>query len=399
MDRADITRRHVLRLGAALATLPFAARIGWAAGEDALRLEAKKASQGAAFNGFQPGPVLRLKRGVAQDVNVLNGLEQPFALEPYGLRGLGLPENPASGLISPGVERTISLTPPDAGTYLYRAIPQNGDTSLLAQGLAGALIVEEDAPTPGFDQDLTFTLARMSNGLSAHFNGEAPALAAARSHERIRLRMVHAGADSLISLRFIGLALSVIAVDGQPCPPFPPEDNRIALVPGGRIEVAMDVMVTPGEEARIVDELDGDKTVFSWKSEGLFRDKPLADLPMLPQNAALPEDIPLQKAARFRVQLGEEPSGVFKAKAGQSVVVTFENATSIAYSAHVQGHSARLLDGMDDGWKPWWHDTVLVLPRGVMRLAFQANTPGRFALEGLPLESGFRETRMIMEVG
>ena len=33
---------------------------------------------------------------------------------------------------------------------------------------------------------------------------------------------------------------------------------------------------------------------------------------------------------------------------------------------------------MDDGWKPWWVDSVLVAPGETVRVAFIADTTGRW---------------------
>jgi hypothetical protein len=45
------------------------------------------------------------------------------------------------------------------------------------------------------------------------------------------------------------------------------------------------------------------------------------------------------------------------------------------------GHHARLLDRLDDGWKPFWVDTLLVPPRTTERIAFLAEHAGRFPIE------------------
>jgi FtsP/CotA-like multicopper oxidase with cupredoxin domain len=48
---------------------------------------------------------------------------------------------------------------------------------------------------------------------------------------------------------------------------------------------------------------------------------------------------------------------------------------------HLHGHHFRLLDRLDDGWKPYWLDTVPVVPRQTVRIAFVADNLGRWRIE------------------
>jgi FtsP/CotA-like multicopper oxidase with cupredoxin domain len=48
---------------------------------------------------------------------------------------------------------------------------------------------------------------------------------------------------------------------------------------------------------------------------------------------------------------------------------------------HVHGHHFRLLDRLDDGWKPFWLDTVLVPPRETQRIAFVADHSGKWLID------------------
>ena len=54
-------------------------------------------------------------------------------------------------------------------------------------------------------------------------------------------------------------------------------------------------------------------------------------------------------------------------------------------AVHVHGHHFRLLDRLDDGWKPFWLDTLL-LPAGESdHVAFVADNPGKWRLDLQPL--------------
>ena len=50
---------------------------------------------------------------------------------------------------------------------------------------------------------------------------------------------------------------------------------------------------------------------------------------------------------------------------------------------HLHGHCFRLLDALDDGWKPFWLDTMPLTARGKARIAFVADNPGKWLIEGL----------------
>ena len=50
-------------------------------------------------------------------------------------------------------------------------------------------------------------------------------------------------------------------------------------------------------------------------------------------------------------------------------------------ATHLHGHHFRLLDRLDDGWKPFWLDTLVVPPRQTWRIAFVADNPGKWLVE------------------
>ncbi|MGB6752908.1 MAG: multicopper oxidase domain-containing protein [Xanthobacteraceae bacterium] len=60
---------------------------------------------------------------------------------------------------------------------------------------------------------------------------------------------------------------------------------------------------------------------------------------------------------------------------------TFESGAENGF-IHLHGHSFRLLDALDDGWKPFWLDTMPVAPGGKARIALVADNPGKWLIEG-----------------
>lgn len=63
-------------------------------------------------------------------------------------------------------------------------------------------------------------------------------------------------------------------------------------------------------------------------------------------------------------------------------MLALPNRSAQACAVHIHGHHLRLLDNLDDGWKPFWLDTVLVGPGETARVAFLADNPGMWLIEG-----------------
>ena len=54
--------------------------------------------------------------------------------------------------------------------------------------------------------------------------------------------------------------------------------------------------------------------------------------------------------------------------------------------ARLHGHSFRLLHPLDDGWEPYWLDTVQVPESRTVRIAFVADNPGKWLLASTVME-------------
>jgi FtsP/CotA-like multicopper oxidase with cupredoxin domain len=50
----------------------------------------------------------------------------------------------------------------------------------------------------------------------------------------------------------------------------------------------------------------------------------------------------------------------FRVKAGRVVVLALTNRGQLPAVFHLHGHHFRLLDRLDDGWKPFWLDTLSI---------------------------------------
>jgi len=71
----------------------------------------------------------------------------------------------------------------------------------------------------------------------------------------------------------------------------------------------------------------------------------------------------------------------FRTKAGRTVVLALANRGDIAEVFHLHGHHFRLLDRLDDGWKPFWLDTLAIEPGQTQRIALSAEYAGRWLME------------------
>jgi FtsP/CotA-like multicopper oxidase with cupredoxin domain len=341
------------------------------------------------FSGAVPGPVIRARRGEEIKVRLVNGLDEPMALHWYGVR---VP-NPMDGgvpLTGPAVAAGASVdyrfAVPDAGTFWYRAASRSQQDS----GLYGALIVAEPVP-PVVDQDhlLIFGRRRSSRDGAQELtlNGVTALDIAVRANERLRLRFVNASATP-IDARIENHRVIVMALDGEPAEPFASRDGRIVLAPGNRADVFVDAALAPGSIAPItVAQERGEPAVVRLVyGEMTARRTPLSDPAPL---AANPLPVRMDFARALRVALPLEGGNatalagkpLFSAERGRTVVMALDNRDAGAHVVHLHGHHFRLLDRLDDGWKPYWLDTVAVERRQTARIAFLADNPGRWLIE------------------
>jgi len=184
----------------------------------------------------------------------------------------------------------------------------------------------------------------------------------------------------------------VMALDGQPAEPFPARNGALVLAPGARADAFVDAatsaafLLHDGKEARHIGRL-----AISGKVERV----PLLPPERLPLND-LPEKLDLRGALRFDVALGPPEAGwtrpasfsvasnpAFRAKAGRTVVLALKNPAPVTTVFHLHGHHFRLLDKLDDGWKPYWLDTLAIEPGQTQRIAFAATSAGRWLIESV----------------
>ena len=399
-----------------------------------------------AYNGQFPSPILRTKQGEPFRAVVENGLEQDTTVHWHGIRvpnamdGVpGLTQIP----IKPGASFPYEFTPPDAGTFWYH--PHANSLEQIGRGLAGLLIVEE-RESVAVDRDLAWLLQdwRLTeqHEISARFggmmdaamagrignvitiNGEPPADLVVRKGERIRLRLANAALARMMALRFEGHQLVVIAIDGQPCVPHEPENGRLMLGPGMRIDVLLDMMGQPGERYPVIDDFyDGLSYILAslvYDTGSLLPSRLMDSAAKLQPNPQLPPDLAAAVRQEIILQGGMMGGGklrgvggmkgsampgmnggpvwaingmsmsgdgmagmepLFTLARGQSCHLTMRNETAWWHTMHIHGFTMLMLTRNGQSIPHHQlHDTVLMAPKDIVECAFVADNPGDWML-------------------
>jgi len=410
-----LDRRELMAgLGAAALT-PMWTSAGLAQGGPVLQLEGK--AESLTLRAGAPAtpvwglgePDLRFKRGDIVKVGWA-GLTGDGHLAMLNWRGVdGAPE--VEPLPAGFFKATKPMPLRHAGTFLC-------DLGLLGDGQARpsrayALVVRESEPV-AVDRDEVFLIedwrvlpdgtaiaagAEPKDAVPAYtVNGRTSFEISVRTNERVRLRFISGCQRAVIATKIENYEVRVMAIDGQPAEPFQARNGALVLAPGGRADVFIDVTMpagtsTPillhdGKEARPIGKI-------RVSSESPIRPAPLPLAPPLPSNG-LPERIELKGATRVDIALGG-PQGdwatpakfnatappAFRVKGDRTVVLALTNRAAIATVFHLRGHHFRLLDRLDDGWKPFWLDTLTIEPGQTQRIAFRTEYPGRYLIESV----------------
>ena len=421
-----LDRRELLAgLGAAALT-PIWPAFGFAQGRPALALQAKADSlalrPGAPATPIWSlhGPELRFKRGDTVEIAFGNELPAPAMLNWRGIDGVPAAEPLTTRApLAAGGKEAWQLPLRHAGTFLCD--PGLLGAGLLGAGLLGAgllgdgqarpfrarplivlesdkvevdrdevLLIEEwrlrpdgTAITPGVEPKDTIAVYTV--------NGQTSYELSASANQRLRLRFINASQRTVLAIKLENHEVRVMAIDGEPAEPFLARNGALVLAPGGRADAFVDaltsapILLHDGRDARPIGKL----TI----AGEMLRRTPLLPAPPLPSNG-LPERLDLKGATRVDLALGG-PQGdwvtptnfaatappAFRAKTGRTVVLALTNRAAVATVFHLHGHHFRLLDRLDDGWKPFWLDTLAIEPGQTQRIALAAEYAGRWLIE------------------
>jgi FtsP/CotA-like multicopper oxidase with cupredoxin domain len=408
-------RQLVTGLGAS-ALIPAMPSMAMAQGRKTLTLQARPGT--ATLRPGQPDtPIwslltpdarMRFKRG--DELLVTLGNELPIAVA-LGWRGIdGVPAAEpltARPALASGAKDAFAMPLRHAGTFMcdLRLLGDNQARPLPAR----ALIVAETEPV-AVDRDEVFLLedwrlqpdgSAAAPGTDAKgavplyaVNGQASLDIAARTNERLRLRFINGCHRSVIAIKIENIDVRIMALDGQPAEPFQARNGAFVLAPGTRVDAFVDatapapILLHDGKEARPVGKL-------TISDEPPIRPVRLPPAAPLPSNG-LPAKLDLKGAIRVDLTLGGPQTDwvtpaafatsnapAFRARQGRTVVLALTNRTEIPAVFHLHGHHFRLLDRLDDGWKPFWLDTLAIDAGQTQRIAFAAEYVGRWLIEAV----------------
>ena len=357
-------------------------------------------------------PAFRFQRGDALEITLGNELPVSVALNWHGIDGVPAAEPlVARSPLAPNGNETFMVPLRHAGTFWC-------DLRLLGDGQARpsrarALVVGESEPVT-VDRDEVFLIedwrlrsdsTPIAPGIDPKdtvprytVNGLTTPDIPTRTNERLRFRFINGCQRNVIAIKLEGHDVRVMALDGQPAEPFLARAGTLVLAPGTRVDAFIDATAPPGSttsillhdgrEARPIARLIA-------SNEPPLRDAPLPAAPPLPSNG-LPAQLDLKNALRIDLTLGgpqahwvtpanfaASAAPAFRAKAGRTVVLALTNRADIPEIFHLHGHHFRLLDRLDDGWKPFWLDTLAIEPGQTQRVAFAAEYAGRWLMEAM----------------
>ena len=257
----------------------------------------------------------------------------------------------------------------------------------IPHGLCGPLIVEETEPVD-VDHDVTLIYAESSQEARLKVNGLDEYAIPASADQRVRLRLINAAAAQILKLRMAQLRTFIMAIDGQPAQPFVAREGELTLGPGNRIDVFVDCTQAPSNAASLTiegaDHQRGGVVQIRCDANARGRSSRRDDPKSLPPNP-LPERMdfhncpPVRRGNRASE---ERRSTIHRQARAHDYAWAFKSAAENGF-IHLHGHSFRLLDTLDDGWKPFWLDTMPIAPGGKARIAFVADNPGKWLIEGL----------------
>ncbi|HZR76455.1 multicopper oxidase family protein [Bradyrhizobium sp.] len=352
---------------------------------------------------------LRFKRGDLLDTSLGNELSAPVVLNWRGIDGVSSIEplltHPA---LAPSVREKFQIPLRHAGTHLC-------DPALLGDGAPRPfrslpLIVNESEPVAvDHDEVLLIEGWRLRPDGTAiaaatdpagtapvyTINGQLSRDIKVRGRERLRLRFINGLPRQVIALKIEHQDVTMMALDGQPAEPFLARNGAFALAPGGRADIYVDVAPGSGNSQILMHDGEAAHPIAQLvlSDEAPIRSENLPAPSALPSNG-LPAHLDLKNALRVDLPFGGDQkewlrpaafaastAPTFRAKAGRTVVVSLTNRASVTSVFHLHGHHFRLLDRLDDGWKPFWLDTIAIDAGQTQRIAFAAEYLGRWLIE------------------
>jgi FtsP/CotA-like multicopper oxidase with cupredoxin domain len=371
------------------------------------------------YDGVLPGREIRVGAGDLIEAKVVNRLPADTSVHWHGpaLRNDmdGVPPL-TQAAIRPGADFTYRFVAPNPGTYWFH--PHTG--TQLDRGLYAPLIVEDpDEPGAydaewvvvlddwldgtGTDPDQVFAGLRRRGGHMMHgaavlggdvphphhlVNGRlasAPLTFAAKPGQRVRMRLINAGADTAYRVALGGHRMTVTHTDGVPVVPV--DTDALVIGMGERYDVLVTLAdgafplvavaegksgaglalvrtgagTAPGPDVR-PDELRG-------KVVGYGELKATAPLPSRTPDVVHRLEL-TGGMMSYQWGINGRSDGLQRVRSGQRVRLEFVNTTMMWHPMHLHGHTFQL-----NGPRK---DTAIVLPGQTVACEFDADNPGQW---------------------
>lgn len=393
------------------------------------------------FTGTVPAREIRLTKGDRLRSTVTNGLPQPTSVHWHGL---AIP-NAEDGVpvltqapIAPGARFDYEFTPPDAGTYYLHS----HFGTQMDRGMYGPLIIENPDDGRDYDDELVVVLDDWIDGTGTTpdqvlgnlrktgmkpmsmdgpmtsptaplgsdggdvtypyflINGRTPIdpqVVDYRAGQRIRLRVINAGADTAFRVAVPGTELDVTHTDG-----FPVVSRRVGSVILGMGE-RFDAIITVGSSAPLIAAPEGkdghaqlnlrvagapanvdvDAFVQTLRSSEVLNTATLTPTPdvVLPQRD--PDTVLDLRLAGpldgytwpINGKLYDPPKNGLPVDAGKRVRLRFANTSMMFHPMHLHGHTFQVVRPAGPGPRK---DTVLVPPMATVEVDFDTDNPGKW---------------------
>ncbi len=351
--------------------------------------------------------------------------------------------------VKPGDTFEYIFDVPDAGTFWYHA--HNKSWEQVARGLHGSLIVDEPSPLVDRDHDLTLViddwrldddgtihLASLGNlgdwshagrlGNWVTVNGRSQPTFKLTKSGTYRLRLINAANARILQIDPGAIGAKLVGYDGFLFEaPRDTDGELITLTPAQRVDLLLDLDDASRNQhdagGFALQEMSGrqalDIALFEIV-EGNLPQPQKPDLVLHQNKIAIPDIGSAQNiflimeggamggmgrmmhqgrmmergdirrtgqmwAFNGVANLGDEP--LFRAKIGETIVLSTDNQTAWPHGIHVHGHHFQLLEHNGRALKyNDWRDTFTIDRDETVKIAFVADNPGKWLLHCHMLE-------------
>jgi multicopper oxidase len=392
-----------------------------------------------AYNNVVPGPLIRAKVGDELAITVTNGLDHPTSVHCHGVAMPNAMDGvePATPNIEAGRQFTYRFSVPHPGTYWAHPHTTALDTDY---GLYLPVVIDDPAEPGRYDAEWIVILDDWTAGIgkspqeiydnlhsmgqkgtmtglghSALLGGDAgdvsypyylingripaaPSTFTARPGQRIRIRLINAGADTAFRVALAGHSMTVTHTDGYPV--VPTDVDALLLGMAERY----DVLVTAGDGVFPLVALAEGKNALgrALLSTGggtapdpgfqptqlngrigtveMFTATPQVDLGTGKPDISLQAHIS-GSMRRYDWKINGQPypdNSPLTIKQGQRATLTFANATMMWHPMHLHGHTFQVIK--PDGSVGARKDTTIVLPMREVSVTVVADNPGIWML-------------------